>query len=133
MKTGAARALVADSQDHPTPEDFLAEIQAIANSGTLRGARELAERGLALYPDHPELQRLHHALRPFESKLVPHPRTPDRKDTFEWLRQNAAEYRGQWIAVLGTRLIAASPHLDEVVQTVQKSALDAVPLLHFVD
>ena len=65
MKTGAARRLDPESQG-PTPESFLEEIRDIINSGTLRGAREVAERGLALYPDHPELQRLHHALRPFE-------------------------------------------------------------------
>lgn len=63
MKTGAARRLDLESQN-PTPESFLEEIQAILNSGTLRGAREVAERGLALYPDHPELKRLHYALRP---------------------------------------------------------------------
>jgi hypothetical protein len=55
----------------PTPESFLEEIRAIINSGTLRGAREVAERGLALYPDHPELKHIHHELRPFRVKVNP--------------------------------------------------------------
>ena len=69
MRTGAARRLDLESQN-PTPESFLEEIQAIIHSGTLRGAREVAERGLALYPEHPELRRLHHALRPYEVRVT---------------------------------------------------------------
>src|SRR3954451_4796549 len=83
MKTGAARRLDLESQN-PTPESFLEEIRAILNSGTLRGAREVAERGLALYPDHPELRRVHHALRPYEVRSVPGGRNiPDRTETYE--------------------------------------------------
>lgn len=130
MRTGAARRLDLESQN-PTPESFLEEIQAIINSGTLRGAREVAERGLALYPDHPELKRLHYALRPYEVRSVPGGRNiPDRQETVEWLRQNAGRYKGQWVAVLGSRLIAASPELSEVLEVVERTPLDAPPLLH---
>ena len=134
MKTGAARRLDPEPQD-PTPESFLEEIRAILNSGTLRGAREVAERGLALYPDHPELRRLHHAFRPYEVRSVPGGRNiPDRQETFEWLRQNAGRYKGQWVAVLGSHLIAASPELSEVLEVVKSTPLDALPLLHhFLD
>jgi hypothetical protein len=130
MRTGAARRLDLESQN-PTPESFLEEIQAIINSGTLRGAREMAERGLALYPDHPELQRLHYALRPYEVRSVPGGKNiPDRRDTYEWLRQNADTYKGQWVAVLGSDLIAASSDLDEVLEAVKRAPLNALPLLH---
>jgi|SRR5215210_4738217 len=132
MKTGAARRLDPDPQD-PTPETFLAEIQGIFQSGTLRGAREVAERGLALFPDHPELRRLHHALRPPEVRTVPGYRIPDRQDTYDWIWENEEKYKGQWIAVLGSDLIAASPELSEVLEAVKKRRLDAPPLLHFVD
>lgn len=130
MRTGAARRLDLESQN-PTPESFLEEIQAIINSGTLEGAREVAERGLALYPDHPELKRLHHVLRPFEVRPAPGLNIPDRRDTYEWLRQNAAKYKGQWVAILGTDLIAASPDLDEVREAVRSRDLPALPLFHF--
>jgi hypothetical protein len=94
MNTAVARRLDPESQN-PTPESFREEIQAILNSGTLRGAREVAERGLSLYPDHPELRRLHHALRPYEVRSVPGGRNiPDRTETYEWLRQNADKYKG---------------------------------------
>ncbi|MFL6193343.1 MAG: hypothetical protein ACJ75H_04185 [Thermoanaerobaculia bacterium] len=132
MKTGAARALVADSQDHPKPEDFLAEIQAIANSGTLRGAREVAERGLALYPDHPELQRLHHALRPFEVRVSRKFKPSDPRPSFEWLKKNASAYQGKWVGLDKGELVAASESLEEVLQALQgREPSDS--LVHFID
>src|SRR5215210_2272852 len=132
MKTGAARRLDPDPQD-PTPETFLAEIQGIFQSGTLRGAREVAERGLALFPDHPELRRLHHALRPLKVRTVSGCRIPDRSDTFDWIRENAERYKGQWVAVLGTDLIGASPNLEDVRAAVRSRRLPFLPLFHFFD
>jgi hypothetical protein len=132
MKTGAARRFEPYLQA-PTPETFLEEIQAILNSGTLEGAREVAERGLALFPDHAELRRLHHAFRPYVVRPAPGYNIPDRRDTYEWLRQNADKYRGQWVAVLGTDLIASSPDLETVHEAVKAKHLPALPLFHFFD
>jgi hypothetical protein len=134
MSAMAARRLDPEPETR-TPESFLEEIQAILNSGTLVGAREVAERGLALYPDHPELRRLHHAFRPYYVRPAsPGHNIPDRRDTYEWLRQNADKYRGQWVAILGTDLIAASPDFDEVRRAVQSRDLPHLPLFHhFVD
>jgi hypothetical protein len=129
MSARAARRHDPESEA-PTPESFLEEIKAILNSGTLTGAREVAERGLALYPDHPELRRFHYAFRPYEVRSVPGPKVPDRRETFEWLKQNAEKYRGQWVAVLGTDLIAASPDFDEVREAVQSRELPHLPLFH---
>lgn len=128
-----AAARIPDPEpEAPTPEMFLEEIHRIFESGTLRGAREVAERGLALFPDHAELRRLHHELRPVKSRISSDPkaRIPDRKDTFDWLDQNAEKYRGQWVAVLGTELIAASPDLEKVREAVRSRNLSALPLLH---
>lgn len=137
MKAGAARKLEPPASDSEvrTPESFLAEIQGILNSGTLRGAREVAQQGLALYPDHAELRRLHHALRPFKSRAVSsHSRRqqPDRRETFQWLRENAGKYEGQWVAVLGPKLIAASPKLSEVLKVIEEGNFGEPPLLYHV-
>ena len=45
MKTGAALQLDPEPEN-PTPEDFIEEIRRIINSGTLKGTRETAARGL---------------------------------------------------------------------------------------
>jgi hypothetical protein len=120
MKTGAARRLDPESQD-PTPESFLEEIRAIINSGTLRGAREVAERGLALYPDHPELKRLHHELRPFEVRSRPDlvGFYLDPRPNYEWLKKNADEYRGKWVGLDAGELVAAADTFDEVLEALR--------------
>jgi hypothetical protein len=113
MKTAATRKLDAPN---PTPETFLEEIRRIINSGTLRGAREVAEQGLALYPEHPELQRLHRVLRPFEVRVSSYWKTPDPLPNYEWLKKNAREYRGKWVGLDGGELVAAADTLEEVLQ-----------------
>jgi hypothetical protein len=134
MGASAARKLDPPAPDPEgrTPESFLEEIQGIFNSGTLRGAREVAEQGLALYPKHPELRRLRHALRPVKTRLVSGHRQPDRTETFQWLRENSGKYEGQWVAVLGPKLIAASPKLSEVLKVLEEGHFDEPPLLHHV-
>ena len=134
MGASAARKLEPATPDpeERTPESFLEEIQGIFNSGTLRGAREVAAQGLALYPNHPELRRLHHVLRPVKTRLVSGHRQPDRTETFRWLRENSGKYEGQWVAVLGPKLIAASPKLSEVLKIVEEGHFDEPPLLHHI-
>jgi len=97
-----------------TPESFLEEIRDIINSGTLRGAREVAERGLALYPDHPELKRLHHELRPFEVRINPEGNIFDPLPNYEWLKKNMAAYIGKWVGLDRGELVLASDSFDEV-------------------
>ncbi len=113
MKAGAARKL---DEQNPTPETFLEEIRRIINSGTLRGAREVAEQGLALFPDHPELQHLRYALRPFEARSIPGPNYWDPTPSYEWLKANAHAYRGKWVGLHNGELVAAADTLEEVLQ-----------------
>lgn len=130
MKTGAARRLDPEPEK-PTPESFLEEINRIFNSGTLRGAREVAERGLALYPDHPELRQVHHALRPFEVRVSTF-KASDPTPTFEWLKKNAHAYRGKWVGLDKGELVAASEDYEEVHQALQGRKPEDT-LLHFID
>jgi hypothetical protein len=132
MKTGAARQLDLESQN-PTPESFLEEIHTIINSGTLRGAREVAERGLALYPDHPELQRVHYALRPFEVRLRPDLKIDDPRPNYEWLKRNWAAYQGKWVGLDKGELVAAADTLDEVLQALEGRDPKSSVVHHLID
>jgi hypothetical protein len=116
-----AAARIPDPEpQEPTPETFLEEIQRILDSGTLRGAREVAERGLALFPDHAELRRLHHALRPFEkARVVPGLRYADPTPSYEWLKKNSRQYLGKWVALDKGELVAATNTYREAVKAVR--------------
>jgi hypothetical protein len=139
MGAGTARKLdfhdEASEPEGRTPESFLEEIEKILNAGTLHGAREIAERGLALFPGHPELEQAHYALRPYaKSRAVPGRNAPDQRDSFEWLRRNGSKFRRQWVGLAHGELVAASEILDEVIQAFRLRHLDPRDtLLHFID
>jgi hypothetical protein len=120
MSARAARRLDPEPED-PTPESFLEEIRAIINSGTLRGAREVAERGLALYPDHPELRHIHHELRPFEVRSRPDlvGFYLDPRPNYDWLRTNGKAYLGKWVGLDRGELVMASDSFEEVLEALR--------------
>jgi hypothetical protein len=131
VKTGAARRLDLESQN-PTPESFLEEIRAILNSGTLRGAREVAEQGLALYPDHPELRRLHHALRPFEVRSRPDLKIDDPRPNYEWLERCSGQYRGKWVGLDAGELVLAADTLQEVLEALEGRSFRSTLVHHIL-
>ena len=134
MRAGAARKLdpLASDPEGRTPESFLEEIEKILNSGTLQGAREVAEQGLALYPNHPELRQAHYALRPFEVRINPHFKISDPSGSYEWIKSNAGKYRGQWVALANGELIAAAQSLAEIREAVRDRDPGEVLLHHFL-
>ena len=98
MKTGAARRLDPESQT-PTPESFLEEIQAIINSGTLRGRarspnggspciRIIRSCGASTTRCAPT-----RCGRVLTSEVI----TSDPRPNYEWLKKNAGRYSGKWV------------------------------------
>ena len=135
MRAGAAARRLDPPEPDPdgrTPEWFLAEIQRILSAGTLRGAREVAEQGLVLFPDDPDLKQAHHALRPYEqARIIPGHNVSDPRPSYEWLRKNGREFRGQWVGLDNGELVAASESLDEVRQAL-RARDPRKTLLHFI-
>jgi len=131
MSAMAARRLDPEPETR-TPESFLEEIRDIINSGTLRGAREVAERGLALYPDHPELKRLHHELRPFEVRINPEGNIFDPLPNYEWLKKNMAAHIGKWVGLDGGELVLASDSFEEVVEALRDRDYRSTLIHHII-
>lgn len=135
MKSGAALRLDSFSPDDSqgaTPESFLAEIRVALEANRVAEALDLAKRAAVLFPDHADVQRTHRVLTPGRSHSIPGHRIPDRRDSFQWIRENAERYKRQWIAVLGPSLVAASPELEEVLRILQEAKLEEAPVLMFV-
>ena len=134
MSAGAARKFDPPAPDPEgrTPESFLEEIQEILNSGTLRGAREVAEQGLALFPDHPELRRLHHVLRPFEVRINPHYRISDPSASYEWIKTSSESFRGKWVALAKGELVAVGDSLKEILESVRDREASDILLHHIL-
>jgi hypothetical protein len=54
----------------------------------------------------------------------------DFSPEFAWIKANAHEYTGYWLAVLGDKLLAADPDLGAVIVKVRALAPEQAPLLH---
>jgi len=48
----------------------------------------------------------------------------DRAEEFQWLAQNSGRFQGEWVALLGKRLLAHSADYTEVSQEVKSLGID---------
>lgn len=84
-----------------------------------------------------ERLRLHHILaeqataqvKPPRDKRVPCEPQPDRTREWAWSEAHKQEYAGQWVALEGDRLVAASAIQQEVFDAL-KTAMANRPLIH---
>lgn len=67
--------------------------------------------------------------KPPLDKLVPCEPMPDRTREFAWIEEHKREYAGQWVALDGDRLIAASPDRLDISAAI-KAADSKRPLIH---
>lgn len=95
-------------------EDYERAMRLALTSGAHMVARELADRGAALYPGNAHLAKVSRILAP--ARVVgTRPAGPyNPNDDVEWLKANRRKYRGKWIAICGGELIAAADSLQEL-------------------
>ena len=108
------------------------EIRKLVEQGHLRDARALASWASDRRKDSDLLARWNDVLRPATARAAGPASGRSRRLEESWLRRHSHEYHGQWVGVLGDRLIASSPRLSEVMDTVRKAHSPADVLLHFV-
>ncbi len=77
-------------------------------------AMELAQLGGSLFPDDLRLQRAAHVLAPPVARVVPSQAPSGLQVSRDWLRNHAAEHRGQWVAVRDGRLLGKAKTLIEL-------------------
>jgi len=94
--------------------DFVAIIRLALAVGAHLTARELATLGRTLYPTHAELAQIAHVLAPPRAKRGAPASAATRRKDFDWLRNHAAPYRGQWVALKDGELVAAAATVAEL-------------------
>lgn len=67
--------------------------------------------------------------KPTLDKRVPCEPMKDRAREMKWIEEHKCEYAGQWVALDGDRLIAASPLQQEVWEAVKADGAE-LPLVH---
>lgn len=66
--------------------------------------------------------------KPPRDKRVPSQPMPDRMKEMDWVEQHKHEYPGQWVALDGDRLVAASPNRMDISAAVKADGAN-IPLI----
>jgi hypothetical protein len=69
------------------------------------------------------------AAKPPRDKRLPDRPWPEAQAAMKWLREHAHEYRGQWVALAGDRLIAHGSERELVRAVHEAAGLDASQVL----
>ena len=107
----------------------IATVRNLLRKEQITAARRLLDLLPADVLDDPATRRLQRALTAPVVRVSEH-RDVERRDEYEWLRRHAGEYRGQWVALAGERLVASAPSLRELRARLPVEAADRQPLIH---
>jgi hypothetical protein len=110
-------------------ELYVPRIQALVNEERIREARALVKEALLHNPDEPGLRGWSEVLAPAKVLGTRPASDFDRSAELRWLDEHAEEYRGQWVALLGSELLAHGT-LDEVTAELKAIPPRARALLH---
>lgn len=113
-------------------ELYVPGIRALLHSADFRGARKLLAEARRHGSVEPELEKLEKLLAPPTYKLTPADGL-DRSAEIQWLKRNAEEYRGQWVALMGSDLLGHSPELRDLMKQLRVEAPEVPALLQYIE
>ena len=127
----SAITTVPDFDALSSADDYVETIQRLLADGEAGAARRAAALAAARFPNHPWITKANRVINPH--RIVSRPATaPDRSLEFAWLRKNSGHYQGQWIALLGDELLAASNDFEDVLRVLRSRELEDQALVHHV-
>jgi hypothetical protein len=97
--------------------------------GRISDARKLFEFARDLIPAESKLSAV---LAPPRTKRSDK-RDMDRSADFRWLDENSTKFRGQWVALVGERLVASSDTLKKLLASLDQEVFEINPLIHHLD
>jgi hypothetical protein len=107
------------------PDAYVARLRDLVEHQHVSSARQR-------FPEDPALARWQELLAP--AKLLG--RGPasgaDRSAEIQWLDTYGSDYKGEWLAVSGSRLLGHSRSLQELVSRLESDSSQLRPLLHYI-
>jgi hypothetical protein len=100
--------------------------------GRLKIARELLESALQQYPTNERLWKLHWAVSPGKVERVA-VRYSDRGEEVAWIKADQATYKGQWVVLLGDRVLGMGDDLKTAMRMAQEQQYEGTPLIHHLE
>lgn len=99
------------------PFILLERARRLLSQERTQDARELLECGSANHPDDEQIADLLCAISPGRVRNRTGT-TVDRKREMLWIRKYGRDYRGQWVALQGDRLVASADELKSLIEKV---------------
>jgi hypothetical protein len=93
----------------PTPEPFKEAIDLALGNGYHTMAVDLTTKGLALFPEDAELQKIANILTPPKEIQTDIPPEKGIGQSMKWLKENRQHYQGEWVAVQNGVLLGHAP------------------------
>lgn len=112
---------------------YAERIRDLVEQDYVGGARKLLAEALEKGDHGEDLSGWQRVLAPAKILKVGGPRDIDRTPDFDWLKQHWEDYRGQWVALLGGKLLAHSKSLKDVLAALKKDETPHPALLHHID
>jgi len=129
-------AVVSAHQDSPVSErdalPFVLAVRGLIEGERITAARQMLAAAPAYILSDPLVCRLRLALAPPVVKRV-QKRDVDRTQEYDWLGANGRNYRGRWVALVGSNLLASASTLHELQEELRSMQPHGRPLLHRVD
>ena len=116
----------------PEPLSCSDRIRECVTEGNFREARALLSEALAQGGAGEDLSHWQRLLGPARTAQVAGERDVDRTADFQWLKEHAREYVGQWIALFGGDLLAHDGSLKEVLRQLELHPSGKKALLHHI-
>jgi hypothetical protein len=135
MSSGIQDDAMAQPLRNPEPDarSYVERVRELVEQERVPAARKLLaeaeERGIV----DEDLASWQRVLAPAKSWISKRERDFDRTPEILWIARHSDAYRGQWVALLGSELLAHSESLEEVVSNLEKDRPARRPLLHYID
>ena len=115
---GFIRAIEGIDWSQKSAAEFARAARLALSVGVYLIARRLAEQGTKLHPHNAELRKMAQIFAPPRLISTVPPQSAVQSND-EWLRNHAAEYRGQWVAVKAGKLLATEGSLKELNEQIE--------------
>lgn len=112
-------------------ETLVSRIRSLIGDDKIWSARELTKAALRQHPDSEELKALFAALNPGDA-MRSHLQDSSHRANMEWLTQHQEEHRGEWVALVHGKLVAADARLEELMAALEDRGSHGRPLIHHI-
>ncbi len=117
----------------PDTRSYAERIRELVEQDRVGAARKLVAEALENGEHDEDLLQWQRVLAPARFLGLSNELDPDRTPEMRWVAAHREEYRGQWVAVAGDRLVAHSEDIQEVYSAAKAVTLNRRPLLLYIE